>query len=52
MSVFQNILKSTIENDQNQDLHLKKFICKELLEKKSLPKPFHIGEFTLKIEKT
>lgn len=43
MSVFHNMLKSVLEKDQNQDIHLKKFITKELLENKPLPKPFHIG---------
>lgn len=42
MSVFENILKNLLEADQN-DLHLKKFISKELIEKKNLPNPFHIG---------
>jgi len=42
MSVFQNVLKTTMEGDQN-DLIFKKFIMRELNEKKKLPAPFHIG---------
>lgn len=42
MSLFQNVLKVTMEGDQS-DLILKKFILKELSDKKKLPTPFHIG---------
>ena len=42
MSLFQNILKNVIENEQN-DTNMKKLICKELIEKKKPPNPFHIG---------
>ena len=44
MSLFQNVLKVTMEGDQS-DLILKKFILKELSDKKKLPTPFHIGFF-------
>ena len=42
MSLFQNILKTTMETDQS-DFILKKLISRELMEKKRLPNPFHIG---------